>query len=272
MELYSRFNEEKYYYVTYPLQCRKHSGKEYFTRSKLESYSLPNGTNNIIFLPDRGIFTEEQEFPTLNIVNSFDVKNDTSILYTSYYKGINKSEIRLVNDSGEDTKIFEVSGNISSIIAFDNSIVVLDRTEGKIWSYSEETLTELPNTESLIRPNCLMKTKEGIVIGDKYHIWLYNSSLQKLVTLHHEEEEKQYHGKGVISMEMNDNTITYLFESDSLYSTREIYQYDMSTKTTSKIITEEKFNKLNIGHDIEGFYIKGDQVVVWTEDQFSEPL
>ena len=274
MELYKSGSKDNYSFVTYPLQYKVHSGKEYFTRSKMESYGLVNGAMNIIFLPDRGIFTDEQEFPTLNVVNCFDVKPDGTMIYASYFKSENKSEIRLVNDSGEDIKIFDVPFMVSSVIQSGEDILVLDRYNAKIWIYSDENLEEYFNTEELVRPNCFIKTDLGVFVGDKYHIWLLSdhSVKQKIVTLQHNEEEEEYHGKGVISMELVENSIIYLFDSDSLYSTREIYQFNMETYETKKIITENKMAELNIGHGIEGFYTRGKQIIVWTEDQFSEPF
>ena len=274
MELYKRGSKDNYSFVTYPLQRKVQSGKEYFTRSKMESYLLVNGAMNIIFLPDRGIFTDEQEFPTLNVVNCFDVKPDGNMIYASYFKSENKSEIRLVNDSGEDIKIFETPFKVTSIIQSGEDILVLDRYNSKIWIYSDENLEEYFNTEELVRPNCFIITELGVFVGDKYHIWFLssNSMKQKIVTLQHNEEEEEYHGKGVISMEIVGNSIIYLFDSDSLYSTREIYQFNMETYETKKIITEDKMNELNIGHGIEGFYTRGKQIIVWTEDQFSEPI
>ena len=256
------------------MQHKEHSGKVYFTRSKLESYKQVKGTRNIIFLPDRGIFTDEQEYPTLNLVNCFDVKPDGTMIYASYFKSEKKSEIRLVNDSGEDIKIFETPFMVSSLIQSGEDILVLDRNNAKIWIYSDENLEEYFNTDELVRPNCFIITELGVFVGDKYNIWFLssNSMKQKIVSLQHNEKEEKYHGKGVISMEIVGNSIIYLFDSDSLYSTREIYQFNMETNETKKIITEDKMTELNIGYGIEGFYTKGKQIIVWTEDQFSEPI
>ena len=279
MSLFATVKTNNYTSITHPLHRKKHKGKEYFSSTSMETITNPYDTIRIVSQPCRGIYTKEEEFPTLFIVNGFDVEPSGSIVYITYFKKERKTEIRRVDSTGEDIKLFEVNSFVSDIKSSEQgSVIILERDSGMLRKFNpDQSINIIYNGLLLNRPNCFTRVDKeymkGYLIGDRDYLHLVqdNQPKQILLKVKQTEDEEDF-GKGIERMELTDGIVRFTVEEDSMYSAYEICQYNLKTRECKTILSNARFMKENVGNGLEGFYTEGETIVFWTEYDFSKPL
>jgi hypothetical protein len=279
MSLFATIKTENYTSITHPLHRKKHKGKEYFSSTSMETITNPNNTLTIVSLPCRGIYTKDEEFPTLFRVNGFDVEPSGSIVYITYFKKERKTEIRRVDSTGEDVKLFEVNSFVADIkSAEQGSVIILERDSGLLRKFNpDQSIDIICDGLQLNRPHCFERVDKefmkGYLIGDQDYLWLIqdNQTKQILLKVKQTEDEEDF-GKGIERMEITRDIVRFTVEEDSMYSTYEICQYNLKTREYKTILSNARFDKENVGNGLEGFYTEGETIIFWTEYVFSTPL